>query len=152
MVGVSAISETQDLEAKGLVFTLNGIPSNLIGTVLTENLKNRTARLYLATVTTGAHILTEDQPGAIQTEDGGYFLLENTLVNSPYRIFSGLMDVVEFTDNGETSDIRLSVENVLYLGQRAKVSRYTHEEQIRRFPDDMGLEFINLLQDREIVW
>lgn len=151
-INVSSIDETQELQAKNLVCSLNGIPSNLLATALSENIKNRSMRLYLATVDTTRRIALEDDSGVVLTEDGDYVLLENNLVDSPYPIFSGLMDVVEFTDNGDTADIRLSVENILFKGQRAKTSRYTHEEQIRRFPDDMGLEFINRLQDREIVW
>lgn len=130
LIGVSPIEETQDLEAKGLVVSLNGISSTLVALSLTEELKNRTFRLYLAGV--------NDQTLAITDE--------------PYRIFSGLMDTIEFTDNGETANIRLRLENILYIGQRSKIARYTDEEQRKRFPGDKGLEFINRLQDREIVW
>lgn len=152
-IGISSVEETQDLEAKGIVATLNGIPTSLINIALAERSRGRPFRLYLASVTTRRYVATEDDPGAILLEDGdGYILLENQLVDSPYRIFSGLMDVMEITDNGEDANIRLSVENALIIGRRAKVRRYTSEDQKKRFPNDKGLDFINQLQDKEIVW
>lgn len=152
-IGISSIEETQDLEAKGIVATLNGIPTSLIAIALGERSRGRQFRLYLASVTTRRYVATESQPGAIELEGGdGYILLENQLVDAPYRIFSGLMDVMEITDNGEDSNIRLSVENALIIGRRAKIRRYTSEDQKKRFPTDKGLDFINQLQDKEIVW
>ena len=127
-IGVSPIEETQDIIAKGLVLSLNGIDSSNIALALTEDIKNRPVRLYF-----------------------GLFV-DFQLVDDPYRIFSGLMDTVEFTDDGATGTIRLSVENILYIGQRAKVSRYTDEDQRKKYPDDTGLSRINNLQDKEVVW
>lgn len=151
-IGVSPIEETQDNEAKGIVVSLNGIPSSLIAGALLEKSRGRPFRLYLASVLTRASVATEQDPGVVFTEDGGHVLLENQFVDSPYRIFSGLMDVMEFVDNGETASIRLSVENALIIGQRAKISRYTSEQQKSMFPNDAGLDMINQLQDKEIVW
>lgn len=151
-IGLSPMEETQELEAKGVVLSLNGIPSNLVALALNENVKNRPVRIYLASIDTQRRVATEDEPGAVLTEGGDYVLLENNLIDSPYQIFSGLMDVMEFADSGDTADIRVTAENILLIGQRAKLSRYTDEEQRKRFPDDRGLEFINRLQDREIVW
>lgn len=152
LIGVSNITETQDLQAKGMVLSLNGIPSSLISLALLERSRGRPFRMYMASVSTRRRVATEVEPGAVLTEDGGYVLLENQLLDSPYRIFSGLMDFMEFTDNGQTADIKLTVENALLIGQRAKIGRYTPEDQKKRFPNDKGLDFINQLQDKSIVW
>lgn len=153
LIGISAIDETQDVEAKGMVCSLNGVPSNLIALALGERSRGRRFRLYIAGVSTSNYVATEDTPGSVMLEDGnGYVLLENQIITPAYRLFAGLMDVIEITDNGQTADLRLSVENALIVGRRAKVRRYTTEDQKRFFPDDMGLEFINQLQDKEIVW
>lgn len=152
-IGISAVQETQDVQAKGLVFTINGVPTSTIALALSERCRGRPFRMYLAAVNTNRYIALEDSSGKIELEDGsGFVLLENSLIESPYRIFSGLMDVMEFTDNAESANIRLSVESNLIIGQRAKVGRYTNEDQKRRFANDKGLEFINQLQDKEIVW
>lgn len=151
-IGVSPIDETQETHAKGIVVSLNGIPSNLIAAALLERSRGRPFKLYLGSVVSKRYVATEDEPGIVKTEDDSNILLENQLLDSPYRIFSGLMDVMEFTDNGEEATIRLSVENSLIIGQRPKIGRYTMEDQKKRFPEDTGLDFINQLQDKEIVW
>lgn len=151
-IGVSPIEETQELQAKGIVVTLSGIPSTLIAAALVERSRGRPFRLYLASVQTRRYVATENEPGIVLTEGGGGVLLENQLIDTPLRIFSGIMDTMEFTDNGEEATIRLSVENILIVGQRAKLQRYTDEDQRKRFPEDAGLSFINQLQDKEIVW
>lgn len=151
-IGISPIEETQDTIAKGIVASLNGIPSTLISLALAERCRGRPFRLYLAVVDNRQYIATEDD-GVVQLEDGsGNVLLENQFIDSPYRIFSGLMDFMEFTDNGQTADIRLSVENILITGQRPKIRRYTPEDQKKYFQQDRGFDFINQLQDKEIVW
>lgn len=152
-IGISPIDETQDTVAKGIVASLNGIPSTLVSLALSERCRGRPFRLYLGIVDTRRYVATEDDPGRVELEDGsGYVLLENQFVDSPYRIFSGLMDTMEFSDNGDTADIRLSVENILITGQRTKIRRYTSEDQKKYYPNDKGLDFINQLQDKEIVW
>lgn len=153
LIGISPIEETQDLQAKGIVCSLTGIPSNILALALGERSRGRQFRLYLASATTKRYVATEDAPGVVELEDGsGYVLLESQLIDSPYRIFSGLMDTIEITDNGETADVRMAVESILITGQRQKIRRYTDQDQKKRFPYDRGLEFINQLQDKEIVW
>lgn len=151
-INISSITESQDLKANGIVCSLNGLDSNLVALALTERTRRRPFRLYLGAQSTTQYVLTEDQPGYVLTEDGYKILLESQLVDTPYRIFSGLMDVMEGTTDGQTGDIKLSVENILLIGQRAREGRYTDEDQKRRFPLDRGLENINQLQDKSIVW
>lgn len=151
LIGISDIQETQELEAKGLVFSLTGIPQNLIATALTERTRGRPCRLYLAIVSSTRSVDTESGDSVL-TEDGGLVLLENQLVDSPYRIFTGMMDVMELTDNADSATFRLSAESSLIVGQRNKVRRYTSEEQRRVYPADKGLDLINQLQDKEVVW
>lgn len=153
LIGISPIEENQGTEAKGIVVSLNGISPTLISLALAERCRGRRMHIYLASVESKSKILLEDESGGIKLEDGsGYILLQNQLTNQAERVFAGLMDVMEISDNGETADIRLSVENILIVGQRAKLRRYTSEDQKRIYPDDEGLDFINRLQDKEIVW
>lgn len=152
-IGISSIEETQETVAKGIVASLNGIPSSLISLALAERCRGRPFRLYLAAVDTKQYVELEDGDGYVELETGdGKVLLESQFIDSPYRIFSGLMDYMEFTDNGETANIRLSVENILITGQRTKIRRYTSEDQKKYYPSDKGMDFINQLQDKEIVW
>lgn len=135
LIGFSKISETQDLQAKNLILSLNSVDTSLVTVALSENVRNRPFRLYLA-------LVDPDGP-----DSNG-----NIFIDDPYRIFSGLMDTFEITDDGKSATISLSIENILLLGQRSKISRYTDEEQRKKHPSDKGFEFINRLQDREISW
>lgn len=152
LIGISPVKETQEVEAEGIVCTLSGVPSTLVALALGEPARGRPFRLYLGSATSRRYIATETAPGVVLTEGGDGILLENQLVDSPYRIFSGQMDNMEITASGSTFTIRLSVENALIIGRRNKIRRYTNEDQQKRYPGDKGLEFINQLQDKEIVW
>jgi len=159
LVSISTMEETQELQAKGIVCTLSGIPSTLIAAALLERTRGRPMRLWLGCIDPSSDDVRLLEDGGYRLlEDGSYRLLEeghvppNTLVEDPYRVFTGLMDVIEGSDNGEAALLRLSVESALIIGRRSKVARYTSEEQRKRYPTDRGLEFINQLQDKEVVW
>lgn len=151
-IGTSPIEETQDIQAKGIVATLNGMNQALVALALAENCRGRPFRMYLSYITKNQAIEVESGDDLVETEDGGLVLLELQAIGTPYKIFSGLMDYIEGTDTGRDSTLRLNVENVLIIGQRSKIARYTSEDQRRRFPDDKGLDMINQLQDKEVVW
>lgn len=152
LIGISAITETQDLTAKGIVVSLGGIDPTLISLALSEKVRGRKFVLYLGSFDYVTRIATEDEQGAVLDEEGNYVIVESSVLNNPQRIFSGMMDYMEYNFSGSLADIRLSVENSLIIGQRSKIRRYTNEDQKRRFPNDRGLEFINALQDKEVVW
>lgn len=151
LVGISAYEETEELQAKGMVFTLSGIPTNLIEIAEDENYQSRPMRLYVALVDIVSSIETEDGTGLVLTESGGKIKLESR-VNSIYRLFSGLMDTMDIREGPETATIELACENVLTLLKRSKERRYTDQDQKSRYPDDDGLKFIAQLQDKELVW
>lgn len=154
---ISSIGETQGLEAKGLIVTLSGIPSSLLSVAFNERSRGRAFRLWLAAVDTSGGSLLLHGGGRLLLHGGGTLLLHgtsagNTLIADPYQCFTGIMDVMEITDDGETSVIRLSVENSLILGQRRKIGRLTAEDQKKTYPYDLGLDNINQLIDKEVVW
>lgn len=152
MVGVSDVQETQDMQAAGLVFNLSGIPSSLISLALNERYQSRPCRLWLGMVDIQVSIAKEDDTGAFLTESGDKILLENQLFGDPVQLFSGLMDVMEFTDDGTTASIKLSAENVLSKLRRTRERRYTPEDQKAKYPGDRFFDFTAQLQDKELVW
>lgn len=152
MVSISDVTETQDLNAAGISFRLSGIASTNIALAKQERYQNRPCRLWIANVLVNAAVALEDDSGVVLTEDGGRLLLENQLLDSPYQIFSGVMDVMSFVDNGDEATITLSAENILTLLKRSKVRRYTAEDQKARYPGDRFFDFVAQLQDKEIVW
>lgn len=128
LVGASPTEETQDMQAKTLELTLSGIPEEMISVALAEKTRNRPFRMWLASV------------------------VDNVVVGVPYRIFTGLMDVIGMNDSAGDSTLVLTVENSNLIGQRNKVRRYTIEDQRKYYPLDTGLKGIPPLQDKEVVW
>ena len=73
-------------------------------------------------------------------------------MSADYEIFKGTMDVMTISDTGETANIRISAESKLIDLDRSRERRYTSEDLKIDFSDDKGLEYIDDLQDKEIVW
>jgi hypothetical protein len=132
---ISPVEETTDLSARGINFQLSGVPSALIAVALTENYQGKACSVLFGAL---------DASGA--------------LVASPITIFAGRMDVMAINDDGRTSTIGLSAENKLVDFRRPREVRYTHEEQQNLYPPgpgtpgDLGLEFVNAIQEKQIYW
>jgi hypothetical protein len=73
-------------------------------------------------------------------------------VADPYLVFDGRMDVMTIEDAGETANISLSAESRLIDLERARVRRYTNNDQQNQFAGDTSLRFVADLQDKEIAW
>jgi hypothetical protein len=126
---ISTIEETEDLSSRGLVIDLTGVPNDLVAAALTEPYQGRTAAVRFGT-------LNADTGAVIES----------------ITIFSGRMDTMVISNDGKRAAIGLSIESKLVDFQRTRESRYTHEEQLRRFPADTGLEYVTGLQDKVIYW
>lgn len=129
ILGVSRIEETQDLRSTSVTFTLNGLNSALIASALTANYQGRSVKMWFGVL---------DNSGQ--------------LIADPYLLFVGRMDVISFTDNGETSDFAVKCESNAIDIRKVKVRRYTPEDQKIDYPNDKGLDFIPKIQDIDIVW
>lgn len=127
LMAISGIEETGEIAAKGVNITLSGISTELISVALQENYQNRTARIYV---------------GAI-ANDGSV---------ASYQAFGGRMDVMTIEENGETATISLSAENRLIDLERPRIRRYTSEDQKSLYPGDLGLDYVNDLQDKTLDW
>jgi hypothetical protein len=121
-------TETAELEANGIVLTINGIDSSLIATALTDAYQGRPITLKLGC------------------------LDETYAVIATYTLFKGLMDVMTISDDGNYSNISLTCENILIGMNRSKATRYTHNEQTSLYAGDEGFKFVEQLQDKTITW
>ena len=126
---ISPVEETTDLAARGINFQLSGVPSALVAVALSENYQGKACSVLF---------------GALDAS--------GVLVASPVTIFAGRMDVMAINDDGLTSTIGLSAENKLVDFRRPREVRYTHEEQTNLHPGDLGLEFVNAIQEKQIYW
>ena len=129
LIGVSPISETDQVEAVGASLTLTGIKSSFISTALSGNYTNRNASVFL-----------------------GVFDTSKAVISDVYTMFKGKMDIMKIDEGAESATITLNLENRLIALDRAKNRRYTHEDQQERFSGDLGFEFVPDLQDKQIIW
>jgi hypothetical protein len=127
LLSISQVEETGEVAAKGVSITLSGISSEILSVALTENYQNRTARIYLGAI---------DSEGAI----------------SSYELFAGRLDVMSMEDSGETATVSVTAENRLIDLERPRIRRFTAEDQKSIFPGDLGLDYVNDLQDKTLDW
>jgi len=59
------------------------------------------------------------------------------------------MSIVE---NGETAEVSLTGESRLIDLERPRVRRWTSEDQKSLYSGDLGFDFLNSIQEKEIVW
>ncbi len=129
LMNVSAISESDQVEAVGASLSLTGVKSSLISAALSANYTNRNASIFL-----------------------GLFDTNKSVIADVYTLFKGKMDIMKIDEGPESATIVLNLENRLIVLDRAKERRYTHEDQQLSFAGDLGFEFVPDLQDKEIIW
>ena len=149
LLDISSIEETSEMAVKGATISLSGIPSNLLSLALSEPYQGRVAKIYFGTLSSGNILL----------ESGSYILLQDgsrieveTGERGFNELFSGYMDQMNIEEGGDTSTIQLAVENKLIDLERARVARYTSGYQKSVYPLDLGMDFIEDLQDKKIPW
>tara|TARA_R110002096_G_scaffold60356_6_gene150538 strand:- start:466 stop:1020 length:555 start_codon:yes stop_codon:yes gene_type:complete len=124
LLSISAIEETSEMAVKGASIGLSGIPSSLLSLALSEPYQGRVAKIYFGI--NGENVFNE--------------------------LFSGYMDQMNIEESGETCTITMAVENKLIDLERARVARFTSGYQKSLYPNDLGLDFIEDLQDKKIPW
>jgi hypothetical protein len=128
LLSISSISETNETAAQGINVTLNGLPSELISLVLSEVKQGASGKVYLGLL------------------DG------QQVINDPVLLFSGKLDIPGVFDEGETAEVSITYESRLIDLERARVNRYTPEDQKRLFAGDLGLDYVPAIQDKKVVW
>ena len=149
ILDVSAIEETAEMAVKGATITLSGVSSEALSLALSEPYQGRVCNIYFGTFSTGK--ILQEGGSFILLQDGSKILLEATSTGFN-QIFSGYMDQMNIADGSDTTAIELMVENRLIDLERARVARFTSGYQKSLYPDDLGLDFIEDLQDKDIVW
>lgn len=124
LLNISAIEETSEMAVKGATLTLSGVPSSSLSLALTQPYQGRVCNIYFGVI---------GQVGASE-------------------LFSGYMDQMNITEGAEESTIELMVESKLIDLERARVARFTSGYQKSIYPNDLGLDFIEDLQDRKLPW
>jgi hypothetical protein len=127
-IGISLTQEGIELRNYSIDLTLTGLDSSLISEALGVNYKNRDATVYLAFLTSN-----------------------HALVDDPFIVFKGRMDVMPI-DIGKISTITLTVEGRLADWERARVRRYTDEDQRKYYSNDKGFEYVPQMVEKVLIW
>jgi hypothetical protein len=127
---ISPIEETTDLSARGISMRLSGVPTANVALALTQDYQGGDCSILF---------------GAVSPTSGA-------IIASPVTVFRGRMDVMQISDDGQSAEITMTAENRLVDFKRPREVRYTHEEQTALFPGDLGLEFLNAIQDKTLYW
>ncbi|GHC02164.1 hypothetical protein [Cerasicoccus arenae] len=126
---IGEIEETLAVEVSEVSLAFTGLADDLVTALMTKRYKNRPAYVWLGLL-----------------NDVG------ELAAPPARIFTGRMDTFSLPDSPSESSIELTLVGHLVDPQRPKAVRYTHTEQQRLFPGDLGLIYVTNVQDKEEFW
>jgi|TARA_B110000240_G_scaffold195369_1_gene244849 hypothetical protein len=156
LLNISSIEETSEMAVKGATVSLSGIPSEILSLALSEPYQGRVCKIYFGTLSSGV-ALVQQNGSYILMQDGSKILVETGGGGERgekgfNELFSGYMDQMNIEEGSDTSTIEMSVENKLIDLERARVARYTSGYQKSAYPNDLGLDFIEDLQDKQIPW
>ena len=149
LLDISSIEETAEMAVKGATITLSGVPSEVLSLALSEPYQGRVCNIYFGTFSSGS--LLKETGNYILLQDGSRINVE-TAEKDFNQIFSGYMDQMNIAESAETCSIELTVENKLVDLERARVARFSSGYQKSIYPNDLGLDFVEDLQDRDIPW
>jgi len=127
LLNISSVEETTEIAVRGATITLSGMSSEVISLALQSPYQGRVCNIYFGVV------------------DGSTY-------SNLTQIFSGYMDEMNIDEGAEFGTIELKVENKLIDLERQRTRRYTSEYQKSVYPGDLGLDFVESLQDKKVVW
>lgn len=124
--GVSAIDEGSTVEAKGIAVTLSAFDSTLLPLVMQELQFGAPMTVYLAGFNAGV------------------------LIDNPIAAFVGQMDQPVIDVDGSTARMSIACESPFVEMNVAVDRRYTQEDQNRDWPGDLGMSFVDSIQEMTI--
>jgi hypothetical protein len=123
---IDVVTET-DKEAKGLSFTLSGVPSAQVANVLNTNLQGRSCVMKLA-------------------------VWDGATLNIDPGVWSGVFDVQTLLDDVPTSTVRVTAEHLLIAWQQPRGNLSSNEDQQLLSPGDKFFEFAADVSTTTLVW
>ena len=125
---ISAVEEGTELEAHSITVGINGVPSANLSLSLGQTYQNRTGTVYL-----------------------GFLDSSYALIADPFVAFKGRMNSMDI-QLGKTATVQLSIQSRLVDWDKARIRRYTNEDQQNFFSGDKGLEFVSQMVEKDLVW
>ena len=129
LLSIGGVEDARDLKSSGLNIALSGMDATVLDYALTENYQNRFLTLFM-----------------------GYLMGGSNEVAGTIVLFKGRMTTLTISDDPNGATISIDAENRLIDLDRPSNLRYTKESQEFLFTGDIGLDRVNQIQDKEIVW
>ena len=129
---IDIATETMDGSSQGSSVVVGGIDSDLFNSITLGDYQGGRAKLWL---------------GMLDIDDG-------SVKDTPYLLFSGLLDSDEMEDDGSSVNLKINVEHRMADLLRAREYRYTDQDQQALHPgeNDKGLEFMGSMVDVQLKW
>lgn len=124
---ISNTSENSDLEPSNVKISISGVNPAVLPTVFAQEYINRAASIRLI------------------------MLSDNDAVIGEIPYYNGIISSLHL-EYGATSSIHIELADQLSVWNRKKVRRYTDQDQKTRHPSDEAFEFVEQIQDMEIIW
>lgn len=127
--GIGNIEPTTetDIEARGLTFTLSGVPQSAIAAALTTPVQGRTVIVRIA-------------------------ILDNGVIRGDPNAWSGRFDVMTIDDSTPNPSIRVTAEHAMLAWQTPSGKLFSHQDHQAEHPADMFFEFAAGLSETTLVW
>lgn len=128
---ITVIEEGATVEARGIELGLSGINSAMLADALQEMRLGLPVLVYLGLFDTSSPI---------------------SLLPDPIKAWAGRMDQPTIEVGGETAKISIKCENRMIDMNVAVDRRLTLEDAQMDNPGDLGLQFVQGIQERQILW
>lgn len=126
---VSALKESGDLSPTSMTMTVSGLDPAILSLVLSELTVNRPAYILLTAL---------DEAGA--------------MIGTPMELFRGRLTGGIPIELGNTAAVKLTVASRLADWERKIDIRYNDATQQAMYPGDLGLQYMEQVVDKEIMW
>jgi len=128
---IGTVEQVQDGtgERQPLRFGLSSVPEEVIALALTENVRGKRCRVYLAVM-----------------DPDTYSILCADLV------WSGTLDQLTLSESGNAGEVSVTAEHRGVTFARVKPMRYTDGDQTRLFPGDRALQFVTAQSVHQDIW
>lgn len=123
LLSFSEVQESGVIGARGITVTLGGMDDSIIAIAMGERYKNRRARIYFG-IYSGS-----------------------TFEADP--LFTGRIDTMSIQESSSTATVSVTLENHLISVQRARETRYTAEDQKRKYPSDTFFDFVTVKKEQK---
>jgi hypothetical protein len=128
VLSVSEVRDTQDLAASNLTIQLSGCDPSLVNASKGTDLQGTEVNIWLV------------------------FLASNGDTQEHLHYFTGYIENTVYTQSAEAITISVACQNFLARLSERKIRRYTDQDQKDVFSTDEGLEFVEQIQEKSLVW